>query len=273
MDEQNPQSPDSPKRRTHGAAVATRAFVVLAAGASLLVYYRYRQEVKSSSTTNLSGFDIAQSQTPAEPQSPVSQAPAVAPQPADGGMSLIRGGFAQPAQNSASASPEQKADASLAAACRAHGGEVQALAVAYTKKYPIIAQYGRDWMSYPDLRKLAYGYAKNQDPISFIKGVAASPNFRILVRKYAAQPAIQSFAKDVVTHAPADVLSAASNYLNDNRNMTSLADTVLTALGLPPGIIGASGSGSPKINTGAMIQGLLNNPPQQQGGAPTLSPP
>jgi len=275
MDEQNPQSADSPKHRTRGAAVAAGAFAVLAAGASLLVYYRYRQEVKNSSTTNLSGFDIAQTQIPAEPQSPVSQAPTAAPQPADAGLNMIRGGFPQPPQNIA-ASPAQQTAMSLAAACRAHGSEVQALALAYTKKYPIIAQYGRDWMSYPDLRKLAYGYAKNQDPISFIKGVAASPDFRILVRKYAAQPAIQSFAKDVVTHAPADVLSAASNYLNDNRNMTSLADTVLTALGLPPGIIGASGSGSPQINTGAMIQGLLNNPPnqpQQQGGTPTLSPP
>jgi len=272
MDEQNPESADSPKRRTHGAAVATAALVALAAAASFLVYYRYRQEVKSSSTTNLSGFDITQNQAPAAPQEPVSPAPETAPQPADGGLSLIRGGFSQPAQNPA-ASPAQQAALSLTAACRAHEREVQALAAAYTRKYPIIAQYGRDWMRYPDLRRLDLEYAENHDPVAFIKGVAASPNFRILVRKYATQPAIQSFAKDVVTHAPADVLAAASSYLNNNQNMTSLADTILTALGLPPGIIGTNGSGNPQINAGAMIQSLLNNPPSQQNGAPTLSPP
>ncbi|MDE2314150.1 MAG: hypothetical protein KGL04_08250 [Elusimicrobia bacterium] len=273
MEEHDPEQTPSPKRRT-GAPIALAAAAV-AAAVSLGVYYRYNQEMRKSSTTNLSGFDIAQSRMPAanQPSSP-SPSAETPPQPASGGLSLVRGGF-QPSPQNAASSPSEQADKELAAACRAHEGEVRALAIAYTKKYPIIAQYGRDWMSYPDLRKLGYDYMNNHDPVAFIRGVAASPNFRILVRKYAGQPAIRSFAMDVVTHAPADVLSAASAYLNNNQNMTSLANTILTALGLPAGLIGTSSSGAPRIDAGAMIQSVLNNPPsqQQQSGTPTLSQP
>ncbi len=272
MEEQDSEQTSAPKRRT-GAPLALAAAV--AALVSLAVYGRYRQEMRNSSKTNLSGFDIAQSQMPASTPPPLAPPPEAAQPPASGGLSLIRGGFQAPPRNTA-ASPAQRVNESLTAACRAHESEVRALAIAYTKKYPIIAQYGRDWMSYPDLRKLDYNYMNNHDPVAFIRGVAASPNFRILVRKYAGQPAIQSFAKDVVTHAPADVLAAASNYLNNNQNMTSVANMVLTALGLPPGLIGANGSGAPQIDAGAMIQSILNNPPgqpQQQGGTPTLSQP
>ncbi|MHB2026334.1 MAG: hypothetical protein ACYCPQ_06805 [Elusimicrobiota bacterium] len=273
MEHETDSSP-SQKPRSHGSGpLATAALLIFVASTVFALYYRYRQDLGVVSSTNLSGFDISQSPNQTRGQTPEPLTSEAPPQPRTG-LGLIQGSLPQSPGRGSGNRPnaERQAAASITAACRANEGSVAALAMEYTRKYPVIAQYGRDWMSYPDLRALNFDYMRNHDPIAFIKGVSRSQNFRILVRKYARRPEIQAFAKDIVSRAPAGLTAAVSTYLASEKNDSMLVDMVAASLGLPAGVLNFNGQGSPQINAGSLIQSLLNNPSAQTQGQPNGTP-
>ena len=107
------------------------------------------------------------------------------------------------------------------------------LAIQYTQRYPAIAQYGKDWMSRPDLKKLNDDYAADHDPVKFLRGLARAPSAPELAAKYAGDPAVRAFVKDALAGAPKELLSAASDMLVEDGLVRGLAADLGGALGLP----------------------------------------
>jgi hypothetical protein len=149
---------------------------------------------------------------------------------------------AAPAQAapSAAAGPLEQAADGFRQAIRASEKTLGDLARDYTRRYPAIARYGRDWMSYPDLKKLNDDYMRDHDPIAFLRGLSASPSFPKLLSKYAGEPAIRGFVQDAVTKAPAGAVGASMNYLNQDQTLDGFVQGVAGKVGLPAGLLQAS---------------------------------
>jgi hypothetical protein len=133
------------------------------------------------------------------------------------------------------------------------------LAYDYTKRYPVIREYGHDWMHYPDLRKLNDEYMRTHDPFAFMKGLASAPNFGVMVKKYGTQPAVRNFVMEAVKKAPPEAMPTAAEYVSRNDSLKQLTDTVATSLGLPPGLLGTPQQG--KLDAGKLTQQLQNANP------------
>lgn len=227
-----------------------------------------------------SGFDVqvveeAGPRGPAPAQPAAQQSSLTSFTGAPSGMSFgeqapdsVTGGPSSPA------GPKKPRDVSFREAVLAAERKGYDLAVAYTKKYPSIAQYGRDWMSHPDLRQLNYDYLRDRDPVKFLRGLAKSPNFPKLVKKYATDPGIHAFVKDAAVHAPAGLAGAAADYLTEDSAMKNFMQNVTRAMGLPGSLTASlfGGDDKPldqKQLMGEVMQGnpelqkALNNPALQ----------
>jgi len=134
----------------------------------------------------------------------------------------------------------------------------KALAIKFTKKYPVIEQYGEDWMSYPDLAQLNYDYNKHHDPVAFARGLARSRNFRKMVKKYAGKKEILSFVSASFKDG-AVAIPALSHYLNaEGPKMRKSVDRLMDDIGLPAGILAGS---SDKINTSRVMDSMMKANP------------
>ena len=171
-----------------GTTRSLAALAVIAVVASAAAGVAYQMSLNKSEPVPRAAFDVAAVSRPAP--APVPQA---ARDPSKSGLGMITTIPGIQFEQKADA-PAPKAKAmSVQDLVKAAEGRVAALAWEYTRRYPLIRQYGRDWMSYPDLRKLNDDYMKNHDPMAFLSGVAASPNFGKILKKYATQKEIRDF--------------------------------------------------------------------------------
>ncbi|MBI3565105.1 MAG: hypothetical protein HY079_07915 [Elusimicrobia bacterium] len=226
-----------------------------------------------------SGFDIATA--PSAPR-PVAAAPAAPPpgQPrssldmmkADAGIRIVDSnsssgspGSSGPAAPSGPEQKKQESHASFTENARKHEGDVRRFAEKMTAKYPVIRQYGRDWMSYPDLKKLNDDYARNHDPIAFMIGLSKAPNLGTMLKKYAGKPEIREFVVDGMKQAPGDLTGSAMSVLQNDRVLKDLISNVTGSLGLPPSITAMIGSGDPsKMDQNKMMKDVMNTPDIQK---------
>lgn len=118
------------------------------------------------------------------------------------------------------------------------------LAREYTKRYKVVRAYGKEWMGYPDLKKLNDEYFVHHDPVRFAFGVASSPNFPKLVAKYAAYPEMQAFIRDSFGNAPKGLLEALSSYLNKDANAQKLMERFVQSSGMPKELVSGLITGS-----------------------------
>lgn len=188
-----------------------------------------------------SGFDVAE--LPKTPAPEVSSTGL--PRPAPSSLSMVPklglgAQTAAPAAPAPAASPLEQAANGFRQAIRASEKTLGELARDYTRRYPAIARYGRDWMSYPDLKKLNDDYMRDHDPIAFLRGLSASPSFPKLMSKYAGEPAIRSFVQDAVTKAPSGAVGASMSYINQDKTIDGFVQGVAGQVGLPPGLLQAS---------------------------------
>lgn len=262
-----------PRRGSTGLALlAAAAVLVSAVGAGI---YSFSSGGDDEAKIDVSGFDVSKVD---EARRVVAAAPA---QQQGSSLGMIGGSgglsFGEEQTRAERLAQEQAGAAAPAAGphgrftalIKANSARARALAQAYTKRHPRIAQYGRDWMSYPDLKKLNDDYARNQDPVAFIRGLAQSKNFPILIKKYGRDPAIQSFAKDVLRGAPEGLISAGTAIAKQEGVVGKLMDAVVTSLGLPAGMFGG-GSNSKPPDQGAIVNSVLGSNPDIQkalGGA------
>ena len=187
-----------------------------------------------------SGFDVTEL-----PKTRAPEGPSVLPQQAPSSLTMVpklglgaqTGAAAAPQPD---ASPLEQAAAGFRQAIRSSEKTLGDLARDYTRRYPSIQQYGREWMSYPDLKKLNDDYMRDHDPIAFLRGLAVSPSFPKMLGKYAGEPAIRGFVQEAVTKAPAGAVGASMSYINQDKTVDTLVQNVAGRVGLPPGLLQAS---------------------------------
>ncbi|MCX5796644.1 MAG: hypothetical protein NTY77_14215 [Elusimicrobia bacterium] len=274
---------EAPRRSSKGIAV----LAVLAVAGSAVGVMIYQLTQKEKPAADIAGFDISKTQESRPAPSSAQALPGSAAQ-TDRTMfqteDLGKMRFGVGGGNTAKAIAQKAAD-SFTAACRKAEGMVQALAISYTKRYPSISKLGRDWMGYPDLKKLNDDYMRDHDPVAFLHGTAQSKNFAKLLVKYAADPAVQSFVKEGIVKAPGDVTSSAMSLVKEDNSVKTVVSNAVSALGLPPvltapileggkvdekQVMGQIMQGNPGLQ-GAMqdpnVQKALQQ--QQQGAAPS----
>jgi hypothetical protein len=259
----------NPREGRLGYIIIAVVFAGSLAGALGWYYMTNRHGIE----LNTGGFDVAQV-TPT--QRPVYQNSSPAAQPREGmmvardsSMSFGDAATRSGATGAAGAVPsggahDYKADA------KKYEGQVRDYAIRMTNKYPSVRQYGKDWMSYPDLKRLNDEYMRNHDPMAFMNGVAHSSNFQQLIKKYAADPGIRAFLVDGIRQAPGDMLSAAGDALRADNTIKALANTVAQAVGLPSSMTAALNGG--QINPNQVMSEVMSNP-QLRGAMPQQAPP
>lgn len=249
------------------------ALLIVGSAAGVLGWYALTN--RKGPVLDYSGFDL-NSVTP-EKHVLISDANSAPSQPTSGimiksdpGLNVVDGNASAPAANhpAGPAAGDPKAD--FRDVARRNEATVRDFAIKMTRKYPSVRQYGKDWMSYPDLRKLNDDYMRNHDPAAFMAGLARSPNFGKLVRKYATDPGIRAFVINGVQQAPGELLSAAGAALSNDAVVKNLVSNVGQALGLPPSIMAVVGGG--RVDQSKVVSDVLSSP-QLKGAMQGQSPP
>jgi len=177
---------------------------------------------------------------------PIPQEQTAEPENAPSSIDMIRAGSMKGAMPPGQAVRNKTgAAASFTAQVRQNESRYERLALAYTRKYAAIREYGRDWYNSPDLRQYNLDYLKDRDPIRFAFRVAASPNFGALVKKYGAKPEIRQFMMDAIKETPGQLADAASAYLNQDDKASAVVRNFSRALGLPENLFASAASGRP----------------------------
>lgn len=267
-----------PSPRTGRTAAIAVAVLIAGSGAGVVGWYLRAN--REGPPLDASGFDLGAEPAARRPFPASAAAPGPAPASslgmikADAGIRVAGPGAAAPA-GAAAGQRRPSARLSFIEAARRHEAAVRRFGERMTAKHPAIQQYGQDWMSYPDLRKLNNDYWRDRDPVRFLIGLSKSRNFGKLVVKYARSPAIREFIVEGVKQAPAELSAAAMDFLRDEAAVRTLVSNAVQSAGLPPGIAAMVGAGDAKnIDQGKVMAEMMRDPQlrqaMQQGGPPPV---
>lgn len=263
-----------PARESKGGAILVAAVVGVSA-VGVAGWHLLQNRGADKERLDVSGFDFAAAPTGTRPvvqptyTGPAEQASSLGMLKADAGMRVADGGSGGGSgSGTADSGPAQKrkeAGLSFQQAARKHEKRVREYFTAATKKHPSVRQYGRDWMSYPDLKKLNDDYFKDRDPVKFMYGLSKSENFGKLVKKYATDPAIRAVVIDAAKQAPSDIMSAGMDYMQNDRVIKDLVGNVAKGMGLPSSLtaIFDEGKGA-KVDSNQVMSDIMKNNPEAQ---------
>jgi hypothetical protein len=255
------------------------AGVILVSLVGVVGWYLFQNRGGDRESLDVSGFDLASAPQSQRPAVPLPAAPEPA-QPesslgmlkADAGMRVVDGnasgesGTARAAASKASEAAESAK--SLGDLCKKYEKRVHTYFLAKTKQYPSVRAYGREWMSYPDLKKLNDDYFRDRDPVKFMKGLAKSENFGKLVKKYSTDPAIRGVVIDAAKQAPSDLMAAGMDYLNKDKAIKDLVGGVAKGMGLPASLMAIFDEGKgAKVDQQQVMSDILKNNPEAQKAA------
>jgi len=230
--------------------------LLLIAGAAAAIFYYSKKENHPLTVSDLN-FNITKLPEESNASRSSNQNSASSSNANQSGLNLIQSGI--PGMFGKRASKPSAAESiaqSFTALCHANEGAVQALAMAYTRQYPAIRQYGRDWMSHPDLKKLNDDYMRDHDPVKFLRGLSASQNFGALLKKYAKHPEIEQFAQDAMKRASPQFLSAGMSYLSSDGIVKGVAAQIAAAVGLPTSMFNSLNDKSPEIDQKSIMNSV-----------------
>jgi len=214
------------------------------AGGFTIGIFLYRHWASDQRAISNAGFDVSQPEPAQEPQT--CAIPAEEAGPPASSLSMVKAGPMKASM--ASSKPNVPPAQALTALIRRNESRYESLARRYTRNYPVIREYGRDWASYPDLRRYNLEYLRDRDPIRFAFNVAASRNFSLLVGKYAARPEILQFIQDTIKKTPGELVNASAEYLKKDRHAYELLKRFAHAAGLPDAMVTGLASGSVSPN-------------------------
>ena len=243
---------------------------VLVVGLSFLggMGYHYMQRGSEKAVADTSGFDLS---TAIEAKSgPSSAAPAQTSRSSLGMVQTGLPGMQIDSQGNTNQNTSQQAQPgakmSFTQAVHASENKIRALAVKYTQKYPVIGQYGREWMSHPDLKALNDDYMRDRDPIKFIKGVSQSKNFGAMVKKYATNPTMSAFVKEGIGAAAPGAMGAAMDFMKQEKAVKDVITNVASSMGLPPALLGglAGGGSAPPVDEKQVMGQIMGSNPDLQ---------
>lgn len=270
-------SEDSPSRsgRSGGIFVA-----VLVGGSAVGVLGWYFLTNRSAPAIDATGFDISATPQAPRPRAVYAASNASTPQPdslsmmkADSGIRIgDANAQAQPSSSGSSSSSsgggdkKEQSHASFTEQARKHEADVRRFAERMTRKYPVIRQYGKDWMSHPDLKALTDNYWKTRDPVAFIMGLTKAPSVGLMVKQYAGSPEILKFVTEGMKEAPADLTSSAMDVLANDTVVKNLIANVASGIGLPPTVTAMIGGGGDpsKIDKNQVVNDMMKNNPDMQ---------
>lgn len=220
------------RERASGAILLASTVLLLGLGVAVFLYLTRNTEDLSSQ-----GLDLASEPEPAAAAPEPAPAP-VAPPPAPPktfgvAASLTPPPVARPAPTDA----KGRSELGLSQAARRNERYFRNLTIKYQNKYPVFHQWGKEWMSHPELRQARDDYYKTRNPVRFAFQVAGSPNLAKMMGKYSRNPEMQAYLKDIAAHAPKDVLTAFVDYLKKDGNAATLIERFARAAGLPPALV------------------------------------
>jgi hypothetical protein len=184
---------------------------------------------------------------------------------ADPGIRVVEGNPSSPQTNKTDKKKETHADFTRTA--RKHESTVQRFAQKMTMKYSVVQEYGREWMSYPDLRKLNDDYMRNHDPIAFMVGLSRAPSLGKMIKKYATRPEMREFVVEGIKSAPGDLTASAVEVLQNENVVKGLIANVTKGLGLPPSVTAMIGGAPPPDQT-TLINDMVNSPAMKNAMTP-----
>ncbi len=237
------------ERGPSAALLAAVAFGALALGGGAW----YALSNRGASEVDSGGFDLSAAPKTVRPAAaPPAAAPAAAPR---SGLEMLTvdartkaevtavptaaapEGPAAPAARPAARDAAQ-ARADFVAQARKHEVSVRDFAVRMTAKSPVVAQYGRDWMSHDDLKKLNDDYMRTHDPVAFMAGLARAPSFPVLLKKYAGSPDLAgAVVLGLTKEAPGELVDAGLAWARTDPGVKDTVSKIASALGLPPDMI------------------------------------
>lgn len=255
---------ESPPPRRSSLGFAFLAILAVGGSAAGVMVYQYMQGRQNPPPADNTGFDIAEVSEKPRQVAASAGAPASLAQSSLGMVKTGMQGLQFGARVTQSAI--QRAESTFAELVRQGEAKIQSMAERYTKQHPVIGQYGKEWMSYPDLKKLNDDYMRDHDPGKYLRGLAASKNFGAMVKKYAPQGPVQGFVKEALKVAPPGAMDAAMSFLNEDKVIKQMVDNVAGALGLPPGLLGSvdTNGAEPKVDQQAVMGSLMNNNPEMK---------
>lgn len=261
---------------------------VLVAGSAVGVVGWYLVTNRHGAALDESGFDLSDAPK-VRRAAPVAAASSAPDQPvsslgmmkADAGVRIVdsNAGAQAPAGGAAAKSgdPKEHANLSFTEAVRKHEAEVRRFGMKMTNKYPVIRQYGREWMSHPDLKKLNDDFQRDHDPIAFMKGLSKAPSLGLMLKKYAGRPEMREFVVQGMKQAPSELTSSAMDVLQNDHTLKDMVANIAGGMGLPPSITALINGGSDKVDQKAIMGDMMNNPEmrkamqQQEQQAPPVN--
>lgn len=251
-----PAAPQAPAPRSDWGWALLALLVVGAAGGGALVYQLMQS---GEAPPDAAGFDVQETA-----EGPRSNYQPLAQKRDESSLDMLKSGFEKVQFGRAATGAPPRATVIKDLVVKTEK-IIEALAIRYTRQYPVIREYGKEWMSQPDLKKLNDDYFIDHDPVKFMRGLAASPSFPKLLKKYAGYGEIQSFVKDAVKSAPRGSVEEAMKIVNEEKTVKQLVDNVAQSLGLPVGMLaGAMGGGGPKVDEKAIMGSILGSHPDMQ---------
>ena len=228
---------------------------VVVGGSAVGVVGWYLMVNRGSPSIDSSGFDLSAAPHTSRP-APVLSAPVEAPQASslamlkgDAGVRIGDSGPApaQPASQAKEGDKKEQAHADFTQEARKHESDVRNYSMRMTQKYPILRQYGRDWMSHPDLKKLNDDYMRDHDPIAFMAGLSRAPSFPLLLKQYAGKQEILGFVVQGLTkEAPHSLVESGLTLMREDASLKPVITQVETAIGMTPEMADKLTGGSKK---------------------------
>ncbi len=250
--EEEDQEP--PERSSAAIGVAMAIILVgLAIGIGL---YLTRQPQELSSQ----GLDMAIE----PPPDPVVMAPAPPPPPPKtfGISSPLPIRPPMPAPTDA----KGNAELGLADAAKRNETWFRNFTIKYQTKHPIVYSWGKEWITYPELKKARDDYYQSRNPVRFAFQIASSPNLPKMVAKYSGDPAMRGYVTDLAANAPSEVVKAFTTYLMKDNTAIKLVERFAAAAGLPPAL--AAGFTGRKVDEKEVMKQIMQQNPGLQGAPP-----
>lgn len=278
---------ETPQPRTGRFATVLVTLVVAGSAVGVLGWHLLAN--RSNGRMDAAGFDL--DDAPKTAATPGGEASSVTAEPAapsslgsfkaEEGMRIAEDSAASKGALSAAARAQQEKEKKredFAKTSRKYEAGTRDFAVRMTQKYPVVRQYGKDWMSYPDLKKLNDDFMRDRDPVKFMLGLAQSQNFGKMMKKYAGSPEIREFALGALKQSPLELKGAVAEVISDNRVIKDLVTNIARGMGLPPaattGFTGGDGAPPSQADQGKAVSDMMNDPemkkmlPQGQQAAP-----
>ncbi|MEK7234601.1 MAG: hypothetical protein AAB268_12355 [Elusimicrobiota bacterium] len=142
--------------------------------------------------------------------------------------------------------------------------------LAQVSRSAVLKAYQKEWGSHADLAALNVRWHKDHDPIAFLNGLSASPNFAKLLFKYAREPDVTHVVMKQIKSVSPDAVAQAAATMDVDSTVKTFVRKLGDAAGIPLGVMlgGAPSSEKDILNLVKKNQQALQNNPANPSSRP-----